>query len=46
MGGGGGGSLVIWLGFMNGCMHSTFYESSVFILATSTNSNFNFHIVV
>ena len=44
-GGGGGGSLVIGLGFMNGCMHFTLYESSVFILATSTNSNFNFHIV-
>ena len=44
---GGGVSLVIWFGSysMNVYMRFTLYDSSVFILATSTNSNFNFHIV-
>ena len=38
---------MIWFGSysMNVYMRFTLYESSVFILATSTNSNFNFHIV-
>ena len=44
-GGGGGGFFSNLFGSMNVYMHFTLYESSVFILATSTNSNFNFHIV-
>ena len=40
----GGVSLVIWFGSysVNVYIRFTLYESSVFILATGTNSNFNF----